>query len=170
MVGRATSPFGSPPLEAPVQHLKKSLFDAYDGFADKRIKNLEKSALFIVDDRGRGDHAADKSLFLWFCAVHVEVKSESQVVVRLSGGVPMSSGVKAWAKENGAKTQTTPETTLSFAVSKGAESILDSLASAIRAITAPGVRYPVAAYKYVCPRTAGTLEKLSAVLQAAWKG
>ncbi|MBN9206676.1 hypothetical protein [Methylibium petroleiphilum] len=153
-----------------MQHLKKALFEAYDGFADKRIKDLEKSALFIVDGRGPGDYAADKSLFLWFCAVHVEVKSETQVVVRLSGGVPTSPGVKAWAKENGAKIQTTPVATLSVAVAKGSESILDSLASAIRAITAPGVKYSVAAYKYVCPRTAATLKELSAVLQAAWKG
>jgi len=169
MVDRAAASIGNSAVEAPMQQLKKSLFDAYEGFADKRIKNLEKSALFIADDRSRGDYGADRNLFLWFCAVHIEAKSETQVVVRLSGGVPMSTGVKTWAKENGAKIQTVPATSLSFSVSKGTESILDSLANAIRAITASGVRYPVPAYKFVCPRTARTLEKLSAVLKAAWK-
>lgn len=35
--------------------LKKHLFDAYKGFSDKRIKNLNKGNTFIIDDRSPKD-------------------------------------------------------------------------------------------------------------------
>lgn len=61
-----------------MSQLKKSLFAAYNGFADKRIKNLSKSTTFIVDDRTQSDLAADKTLFLWFCSVFVDVITEQE--------------------------------------------------------------------------------------------
>ena len=41
--------------------LKQVLFNAYGGFADKRIKTLDKGALFIVDDRTPSDDDAAAS-------------------------------------------------------------------------------------------------------------
>ena len=53
--------------------LKQALLDQYGHFADKRIKNNDRGSLFIVDDRGPGDHGADGKLFLWFCVIFAEV-------------------------------------------------------------------------------------------------
>lgn len=148
--------------------LKKSLFDAYGGFADKRIKKLEKGTTFIVDDRSTGDYGADKSLFLWFCSIFVEVISDSEVKITLTGGVPVSATVKSWAEENGAVLSASTGGQLTFNIQKGRQPALLSLATAIKGIVAPGKTYSVAAYKYVCPRAANSLTKLAHELTSAW--
>ena len=148
--------------------LKKALFNAYDGFGDKRIKNLDKGSTFIVDDRSPGDYGADRNLFLWFCSIFVEVSSDAEVKVSLFGGVPVAPSVKAWAKANGAKLETSPRGQLVFHIKKGGQPALLSLATAMKGIVAPGKKYPVAAYKYVCPRTADSLTRLANELTSAW--
>lgn len=148
--------------------LKKALYDAYGGFGDKRIKNLDKGSTFIVDDRSAGDYGADRNLFLWFCSIFVEVVSDSEIKVTMSGGVPIASSVKTWAKANGAKLETSPRGQLVFHIKKEAQPALLSLATAIKGIVAPGKKYPVPAYKYVCPRTANSLTKLASELSSVW--
>jgi hypothetical protein len=64
--------------------LKQVLFNAYGGFADKRIKNLERGKLFIVDDRTRSDEDAAGKLFLWFCQVLAEVIDGDTVKIIVS--------------------------------------------------------------------------------------
>jgi len=49
-----------------VNTLKKALFEAYGGFADKRIKKLESGSIFVVDDRSDGDRGADGKLYGYF--------------------------------------------------------------------------------------------------------
>jgi hypothetical protein len=58
---------------------------------------------------------------------------------------------------------------LQFQVTRGSQLLLSELAQAIRAIVAAGApRYSVPSYKYVCPRTAASLERLKAALDRAW--
>lgn len=151
-----------------MSQLKKALYAAYDGFADKRVKNLAKSSTFIVDDRAQGDYGADRSLFLWFCSIFVDVVSESEVTVRLAGGVPTGPSVTAWVKANGGRYKATPSKVLTFTVKQGNESALLSLATAIESIVTSGKPYSVASYKYVCPRTANSLKRLANELHATW--
>ena len=68
--------------------LRKILFDAYDGFGDKRLKDLKRDAPFIVDDRGGGDHDAQGKLFLWFCSMSARVEAPDRVRLSLRGGAP----------------------------------------------------------------------------------
>jgi hypothetical protein len=149
----------------PTIALKKVLFDTYDGFADKRIKNLENSDAFIVDDRGEGDYDARGALFLWFCQIGLIVKDRDSVVLTLRGGIPDSARVAKWLMDMGA--QNTAYAT-QITINRGHESALLDLASAIRAITARGARYNVKAYKHVCPRPTQSLAKLANVLRDAW--
>ncbi|MEK7764192.1 MAG: hypothetical protein AAB433_21680 [Nitrospirota bacterium] len=151
-----------------MSQLKKSLFAAYNGFADKRIKNLSKSTRFIVDDRKQSDHAADKTLFLWFCSIFVDVVAEDEISICLAGGIPTGASVTAWINANGDALNSTPQKALVFSVKKGSEPILSSLAAAFEAIVAPGKKYSVPSYKYVCPRTAQSLRRLANELHAAW--
>ena len=85
--------------------LKGLLFDAYDGFADKRYKKLEKDASFIVDDRRQGDHDTRGQLFLWFCQMFAYVEDANTVRLSLIGGVPQSDAVSQWYAEHGAEEQ-----------------------------------------------------------------
>lgn len=149
--------------------LVKSLFDEYGGFADKRIRNLAKSSFFIVDDRTGKDVGADKQLYSYFCMIFTDVVSDNEVRITLRGNIPMSEAVEAWIARYKARHEAPGgQPLLEFSIIRGEEARLKELADALRAIVAPGKRYQTANYKYVCPRTAASLERLGAVLNRAW--
>jgi len=152
-----------------VNALKKALFEAYGGFADKRIKKLESGSIFVVDDRSDGDRGADGKLYGYFCLIFAEVRSNSEVLVTLSGNVPMGSSVRIWITKHEASLREGVDRLLSFVVSKKeGTSKLSTLADAIASIVARGARYDVKSHKYVCPRTADSLQRLDKVLRKAW--
>lgn len=148
--------------------LKAILFAEYGGFADKRIKRLEKGDTFIIDDRTEQDVGADKRLLSYFCMMFARVEADA-VDMTLSQNVPTSPAVIAWIEQTGAGYgDTVFGKSLRFSVARGEQSKLRVLASLIRSIVATGARYAVPSYKYVCPRTAKSLERLAAVLDSAW--
>jgi hypothetical protein len=148
-----------------VNDLKRIMFDAYSGFADKRIKNLGKGIFFVVDGRRSGDFDARGDLFLWFCQIGLKVEDRDTVTLTLRGGVPESARVKELLAAMGAK-QTAFATEVE--IPRGRESTILELATAFRAITSPGARYGIKAYKYVCPRAASSLASLANILHEAW--
>jgi hypothetical protein len=152
------------PPSAEVRRLKEVLFSKYEGFADKRSKNIDKGELFIIDGRGRSDCGADKKLFGWFCTMFAEVIDGKTVKVTLGGGVPRSQSVDRWIRDYGVE----QGHGLTFNVTPSDLAKLPQLAAAFRTIVRPGARYGVRAYKYVCPRTAAALDELHAVLAAHW--
>lgn len=150
-----------------MNELKERLFSAFGGFADKRIKDLDKSNLFIVDDRTTADNAADGRLFSWFCEIFAEVVDKDTIKINMRGNVPDGPLVAKWFTENSAKdTNFGREVTLR----RGEQQRLTGLAAAIRAIIQPGATYEVSSYKYVCPRVAASLEKVRCVLDETWAG
>ncbi|MGR4866724.1 hypothetical protein [Caulobacter sp. LARHSG274] len=145
--------------------LKQALYDAYDGFADRRIKNLERGDTFIVDDRGRGDFGADKSLFGWFVQIFLQVIDADTVKLSFRGELPSSKATEDWFDKHFAEdTNFGREVLVKF----GTQADLTALGDAIAAVVAPGTRYPVKAWKYVAPRTAGALRRVDRVLTQAW--
>lgn len=149
-----------------IRALKQALFNHYGQFADKRIKNIDRGNLFIADDRGPGDYAADKSLFLWFCSIFAEVIDGNTLKVSMRGGVPKGAAVAAWIKKHAAVSS---DESLTFTVTSDDVSKLTELAAAFRSIVSRGApRYAEKAYKYVCPRTAAALDALGKVLGAHW--
>lgn len=149
--------------------LKQVLWNAYGGFADKRIKNFDKGSRFIIDDREPQDEDANGRLRSYFCMVFAEVLSDTEVKVTLNGNVPKGIAVEEWIKGNGANWNDGIYQTLEFEVTQGKQSSLRSLARAMRSIVARGApRYSVKSYKYVCPRTAASLERLAEVLDGVW--
>lgn len=145
--------------------LKQLFFDAYGGFSDKRIKNLDKGRLFIVDDRQRKDEDAAGHLFLWFCQIFAEVVDRDAIKITMHGDVPNSPQVAKWFADNGAENSNFG---LKFIVKRGEEDRLKNLASAFRAIVRPGARYSVKSYKHVCPRVAASLLRVQHTLSEAW--
>jgi hypothetical protein len=145
--------------------LKQALLDAYGHFADKRIRDIDRGDLFIIDDRGPGDLGADRKLFSWFCSIFAQVISSDVVKVSLRGGVPHSTAVAHWIdKYQGIKS----EGRLEFNVRAHDVAKLKDLAGAFRSIIRPGVRYPVRSYKYVCPRAAASLDRFYETLTGHW--
>lgn len=148
--------------------LKKALFDEYDGFADGRIKKLTTGSIFAVDGRSRTDYGSNGKLYGTFCAILVEIKSELEVVVSMTGNIPIGPEVRSWMAKFGPILTTEAERRIVFVITKGQEAILEELAKAIRVIVAPGRRYDTSSYKHACPRTADSLLRLRKVLAAAW--
>jgi len=152
-----------------MDQLKRVLFSEYNGFADKRIKNLEKGSRFIIDDRSSGDIGADRGLLSYFCSIFANVTSQNEVEISLFGNIPLSPVVKEWIKKYNATLNEAIQSSLSFSVKKGREAILFELAKAIASIVAPGApRYDVPSYKYVCPRTEKSLQRFAKVLSKTW--
>ena len=152
-----------------MSRLKRALFDFYGGFADKRIKNLDKGTTFIVDARSTSDLGGDRKPFATFCMVFADVVSETEVRVNLSGNIPVGAQVEAWLKEQGLTIKKILAPQLSIKVSQGNQGILDSLADAMMSIVVRGApRYDVPSYKYACPQTAGALKQLKQVLDSVW--
>jgi hypothetical protein len=149
--------------------LKKLLFDKYDGFADKRVKKLSKASVFVVDDRSPNDESSSGKLYLSFCMIFANVRSNNDVQVSLCGNVPGGEQVEEWLAEHGLSVTEGIQKRLAFTVTPGEEEMLSTLADAIESIVAPGNRYPVKSYKYACPKTAGSLRRLKYVLDSAWK-
>lgn len=143
--------------------LKQVLFDAYDGFADKRIKSLERDAPFIVDDRTEGDKDARGRLFLWFCQMFVEVISETEVHLSFYGGTPRGPEVNSWLDARKLDVGK-PGDTISI-TPQSVDGLSDLAASFQKIVTR---RYDTPAYKYVVPRTANSLRRLQEVLAEAW--
>jgi len=132
------------PIEG-TRALKKALIDVYGHFSDKRIKNIDRGSLFIVDDRGPGDHGADGRLYGWFFLIFAEVVDQDKITVTLRGQVPQSAAVLDWLETHGAQTTAAG---IELRVQRGEEGELKALASAFRAIVTPGKTYSVKSYKY----------------------
>jgi hypothetical protein len=150
--------------------LKEALLAAYGHFSDRRIKNIDRGSVFIVDDRGPGDFGADKQLFSVFCMIFADVKAADNVEVNLHKNVPVGPSVSAWSSRVGARVVSSSlAKSLSFNVSPTSLRHLEELAAAVRAIVAPGApRYTERSYKYVCPRVSASLLRLRKVLASAW--
>ncbi len=149
--------------------LKRHLFDAYNGFADKRIKDLSKCDRFIVDDRTDDDIASNGKLYGYFCMMFATVISENEIELSLVGNIPESPRVREWITENAAKEDSSYQHRLEITVTPRNTRALTELAKRVAAITARGApRYSVPSYKYVCPRVARSLNKLATTLAKYW--
>ena len=72
-----------------MSELKAVLFEAYDGFADKRVKNLDKSSTFLVDDRDPGVIGAHKKPLSWFCQIYAHAIADDELRATLTN-TPLS--------------------------------------------------------------------------------
>lgn len=144
--------------------LKRALFAAYGGFADQRFKDLSKASRFIVDYRRTA--ASNPKVYGNSCLIFADVVGAREVRVMLTNSVPQGPQVADWARARAIPLD--GGLSLEFTISPDSTDDLKSLASAFRAIVAPGKRYSAAHYKYSCPTTAASLDKLAIVLGRAW--
>jgi hypothetical protein len=145
-------------------YLKKRLFDSFGGFADKRIKNLAKSDLFICDDRKKAPRDARGMLFRWYCTINLRVISGGLIHIILGSAMPINPAVINWTNKNSIKSDG------STAITINEENIpkLGELATLIESII--NKPYDIRAYKYECPRVAGILRRVEKILQKIFEG
>jgi hypothetical protein len=152
--------------ETDALNLKRLLLAEYGSFADKRIKKVEKGRLFIVDDRAEGGVASDGAPYGWFCQMVLDVIDGDTVLVKLIN-LPVGPTVTRWAAVN--RIRLRADESLELSITSATATQLITLAEALRAIVARGApRYSVASYKYACPRTADSLDRLASALTRAW--
>jgi hypothetical protein len=120
-----------------VPELKAVLFDAYNRFADKRVKNLDKASTFLVDDRDPGVIGADKRPLSWFCQIYAHAIADDQLRVTLTNA-PLSEKIVEWAAKKGGTVKHAIMPILDLTVPRGKQGRLDELASLMRAIVEPG--------------------------------
>ena len=145
------------------RELKQRLFDAYGGFADKRYRDIDREAPFIVDDRTKGDLDARGHLFLWFCQMFATVTAPDRVHLLLRGGTPENKAVAAWFESHGAERIAGG---IGFDIVPDTIADLEDLAQRFESIIRS--RYDTKAYKYVVPRVAASVRRLRDVLDEAW--
>jgi hypothetical protein len=149
--------------------INSALYLAYDGFADKRLKKLDRVAPFQIDDRNPGDISADGSPLMSFCRMSVTPASEDRIDIRL-WNAPVNEKIIGWVKKHGGKVTQGIIEIVEFPLERGEQAKLGELAALVRGIVARGApHYETKSYKYSCPRVAGSLEKLKRVLDGVWK-
>jgi hypothetical protein len=145
-------------------YLKKRLFDIFGGFADKRIKNLTRSDLFICDARKKAPTDARGILFRWYCTITLRVVSGEMIHIILGSAMPINSAVSNWTNKNSIKS----DGSTVIPITKKTISKLGELATLIEFITIKP--YDVRAYKYECPRVASILRRVEKILQKIFAG
>jgi len=145
-------------------YLKKRLFDSFGGFADKRIKNLTRSDLFICDDRKKAPTNAQGILLRWYCTINLRVVSGELVHITLGSAMPINQVVIDWAKNNSIKS----DGSTVIPITKEKIRKLGELATLIESITKKP--YDIRAYKYECPRVAGILRRVEKILHKVFAG
>lgn len=148
-----------------MSNLKEALFVEYNGYADKRIRDQSGDHPFVIDDRSEKDVGANRKLFSYFCQMFAQVNSDGSVRVTLRGNVPESEELSELFDSIALGSR---ERETAFDVANGEQDILNKLSRALRKIVAPGKRYSEKNYKYVCPRTAKSLQRLKTVLDKVW--
>lgn len=146
--------------------LKTTLLTEYGVFSDKRIKNIDKGSRFIVDDRDKyPSFGSGGEPFGWFCQMFADVEDADAVLLTIRGPLPKSDHVQEWIDVNEMR-----ESSNHYSITLTPKNVenLCQLAEALRAIVANGATYDTASHKYVCPRVASCLERLSRTLSGHW--
>jgi hypothetical protein len=140
--------------------LRDYLLDAYES-ADPRRRNRAIDASIKIDDRDGQDVVAS------FCTMTVRVPDSSEGTLILSIlDIPLSAESRSLIEDEGGNVREfargyAAEITLSV----NSVTFIRKLARAIRQTTGRGKRYERANWKWICPRTAASLERFAAMLK-----
>lgn len=140
--------------------LKQFLFNQYGSFADKRIKNIDKSDRFRIDD-GDGD---DKEYL--FCLISVEVKEGNTFDLVLANHPPSNREIERFITAKGG-TVTKEADNIMFKVRLRITDAqyIDRLSGLINGLVGPNKRYKNPNWKWLCPRTSASLSKFANILR-----
>lgn len=138
-------------------------------FADRILEALGQRGQGAVAGAGtsvRIDDRQEMDVYPGFCEIHVTAQAAdgSSVLLELSPA-PYNPEVCEFVEELGGRvTQGSGGATIRLPLSHGEAGPIRDLARVIRRVTRRGQRYPDPNWKWICPRTAASLEKLAGVL------
>lgn len=139
--------------------LKQHLFKAYNGFADKRIKNLDKGHSFIIDNRD------NEPMNFAFCMIFAELAGPDRIKLIFQGNLPYNDTVKKMIESKGG---TLNDRDGQVQASVGPLTLddiafLDKLRAAIRDVT--NKPYEIKSWKYSAVRVSDSLRRFISTLK-----
>jgi hypothetical protein len=143
-----------------MSRLRDYLLDAYE-FGDLRRRSRSIDVLIEIDDRDGRDVVAS------FCTMMVRVPDSSEGTLILSiQHIPLTGESRSLIEDVGGNIREfaggyAAEITLSVK----SVTFIRKLARAIRQTTGRGKRYDRPNWKWICPRTAASLERFATVLK-----
>jgi hypothetical protein len=141
------------------QRLKLFLFKQYDGFGDKRVKDISKDYPFKIDDQSSLD-VHDQ-----FCGIFLRVIADDRIELSLSNNAPFSRPIKSLLKSKGAEVRTIKNRShVKVELSVSDIQFIRDLSKQVAALVAPGKEYKDRNWKWLCPRTADSLDRLANAL------
>jgi hypothetical protein len=138
--------------------LRRFLFERYNGFGDKRIRNVTLDRAIKIDDQSNDDrHDA-------FCGIFVSVHDADRFTLSLTNNCPLNDGIVADVTTRGGQVRRESYPSLDVELSADDPVFVHGLAGSIRQLVAPGRRYATPNWKWVCPRTADSLDRFAHAL------
>ena len=143
-----------------MRRLRDYLLDTYES-ADPRRRNRAVDSPIVIDDRGGQD-------LLSFCTMTVRVPDSNGDTLILSiQDIPLTEQSRSLIEDQGGNIRElaggyTAEITLSVR----SVTFIRKLARAIGQTTGRGKRYANPNWKWICPRTAASLERFATVLMS----
>jgi len=139
--------------------LKRFLFSNYGGFADKRVKDITKDYSFKIDDQSEDD------IHERFCGISVRVTQDNRFILSLSNNAPINRNIKRLVESKGGEVRTiNGYSHIEVGLSVTDVAFIRELSSMIKDLVAPGRRYKDQNWKWLCPRTAESLDNFANVL------
>jgi len=139
--------------------LKKFLFNEYGGFADKRVKDISKDYSFKIDDQSSSD-VQDQ-----FCGIFVLVLNSDQIELSLSNNAPISTNIKKLLKtQKGSFWTIGYRSHIKVELSVSDMKFIKQLSQEIAGLVSPGKKYKNPNWKWLCPRTSKSLNRLAKAL------
>ena len=144
----------------PVSSLRDHLLDSYGGYADRRIKNRSLDRPIQIDDKGPHD------VYPHFCTISARVPDRiGETLILTLQNCPCNSELMALVeKRGGTVTPSEHGPTIRLSIAVNHVGTVASLSHAISKMTKRRRRYSDPNWKWICPRTANSLDRLAGVL------
>jgi hypothetical protein len=128
-----------------------------------RFPIIGSSTSVRIDDRRESD------VYPGFCEINVSAQaSDGSYLLLELAPAPYNAEIRELVEQHGGQvTQAPGGATIRLAVSRGDTRIVRELARAVRRVIRRGQRYPDPNWKWICPRTADSLERFASVMSEA---
>jgi hypothetical protein len=150
------------PGTIPMTQLRDYLLDAYGGCADKRIKDRSLDRPIQMDDKGRHD------VYQHFCSIFVKApRQDERTFILTLNNSPLTPKIRQLVEARGgtiAESSDPARATITIRLTTRCVSFLNQLARTYRSAVFKGRRYADPQWKWICPRTSNSLERLAVVL------